>query len=335
VSAPLCLLLGRLQRDTIITADGAVRIDQLGGNLAYAAAACKLWGQSPGLISRVGEDFPAEWVDELASKGGDTRGIRVLDQPVDLRRFIGYQSVYRGGADHPIRQFAERGLAFPKLLLQYVKAPPRLDSKKERLPATLRPEDIPDEYRSAKVAHLCPMDYHSHSLMPAAVRQLGVATVTLDAGGGYMHPEFWNETPALVNGLTVFMAEETRLRMLFGTRTEDLQTMSEAIASYNCQAVLVYSREQNIRFYDRASRKHYQLPAYPARTVDITDNSSSLAGGFAAELGRGQDLLRALLVGSAMASLAAEGSGAFFLADTLPGLVEARAQALEQALRQM
>ncbi|MEX2162326.1 MAG: carbohydrate kinase family protein [Anaerolineales bacterium] len=333
MAAPLCLLLGRLQRDTIITADGAARIDQLGGNLLYAAAACRLLGGKPGLVTRVGNDFPRSWLEEISEKDCDVQGVRLLGQPQDLRRFIAYNSLYEITSEHPVKQFAAWGLPFPKSLLQYPGRLNRLDSKKERSPLTLRPDDLPEVYRGARVAHCCPMDFLSHSLMPAALRQLGATQVTLEAGDGYMHPEFWNEIPDLVNGLTLFRADESRLRALFGARTDDLWGMIEAIAAYNCAAVLVQRQARGYLFYTAADRTRYQLPAYPARTFDLTDKGSSFCGAFAAELARTQDLRRALLVAAALASLAAEGSGAFYVLDTLPGLVESRAQVLGDALK--
>ncbi|MEX1247154.1 MAG: PfkB family carbohydrate kinase [Anaerolineales bacterium] len=335
MSAPTCLLLGRLQRDTVITSDGAARIDQLGGNLLYAAAACRLRGESPGLLARVGSDFPPHWLQELTDKECDIRGVRVLDDPIDLRRFIAYSSVYQGRGDHPVKHFAKWGLPFPKILLQYPKGARRLDSKTQRSWLTLRPADLPQAYRGTRAAHLCRLEFLSHSIMPAALRQLEVTQVTLEAGSGYMHPAFWNEMPGLLNGLTVFISEEAQLRTLFGARTDDLWEMIETLASYNCAAVLVRLAAQGIRLYEAGSRKHYQLPAYPARTYDITDNGSSFGGCFAAELARSQDLPRALLVGAAVASLASEGSGAFYMLDCLPGLVESRSQALEQALKRI
>jgi len=45
---------------------------------------------APGLVARVGVDYPAEWLSTFARKGFDVRGVRVLSHPVDLRSFIAY-----------------------------------------------------------------------------------------------------------------------------------------------------------------------------------------------------------------------------------------------------
>jgi len=333
VAAPALLLLGRLQRDTIITADGKARVDQAGGNLLYAAAACRLWGKNPGLVARVDREYPADWLEELANRGFDTQGIRVLDQAQDLRRFIAYTDTFTSKSDNPIKYFAKWELPLPKSLLGYPKDLRQPDSKKERGPLTLRAKDLPEAYRGAKGAHFCPLDYLSHSLMPAALREKGMMQVTLDAAPGYMLPEFWNELPDLVNGLTAFLVEEALLRALFKGRSEELWEMIEAIAAYNCSAVVVRSAARGLWLYEAAGRKRRHLPPYPARTYDISDTGSSFCGAFAAQLARSQDWERALLVGAATASLAAEGSGAFYIMDTLPGLAKSRVQLLEGALK--
>lgn len=332
-SAPSCLLLGRLQRDTILNASGEVQIDQPGGNLLYAASAYKLWGAVPGLVSRVGSDYPAEWQARIRAQRLDTGGIRRLDEPADLRRFVAYSDVLTAHRENPIKYFAKLDLPFPKSLLGYGGQAPHLDSKRERDALSLRKEDIPAAYQRAPAAHLCPLDYFSHKLMPAALRELGTATVTLDAARGYMHPDFIAEIPEMVNGLTVFLTTEERLTTLFTGRSRDPWEMMAAIASFNCQAVVVHSVNRGQWLLDAAAGKRYHVPAYPSRLRDVTNASSSFCGGFAAGLQRTQDLLRATLYGNAIQSLAMEGSGAFYLDETLPGLAESRLLSLSEAVQ--
>lgn len=330
---PECILLGRLQRDTIITSDGKARIDQPGGNLLYAAAACRLWGNNPGLIARVGSDFPAGWIHEMAIHGLDTRGIRLLGEPQDLRRFIAYEEIDKLSYDNPVKHFARLKFPFPKPLLGYQAPRQTLDSKRERSTLALRKEDIPEVYRGAEAAHLCPLDFFSHSLMPAALREIGVKQITMEAGGNYMHPSFWDEIPHLVNGLALFVVRNEQLRALFSERSEDLWQMAETMTSFNCRAVLIRSAARGLWLYDADSKRRVHLPAFPARRYDITDKGSSLSGGLLAGLVQSQDLQQAMLIGAAIASLSVEGSGPFYVSEALPGLVEARIKSLEAAIQ--
>ena len=84
---PDSLFLGQLEREYLINAQGQIFIDQPGGNLLHAAAGFHLWGQSAGLISRVGSDYPLEWLDGFEREGFDIAGIKQLDQTIDLRSF--------------------------------------------------------------------------------------------------------------------------------------------------------------------------------------------------------------------------------------------------------
>lgn len=330
---PSCVLFGRLNRDTIITSDGKVRVDQPGGNVLYAAAASRLWGVDSGLVARAGSDYPSEWIQGLAERGLDTRGIRILNEPQDLRRFFAYKDVEHYTTENPVKHFARLGLAFPKSLLDYQAPKQKLDSKRERSSLTLRREDIPEEYRGAEAAHFCPMDFFSHALLPAALREMGIRQIMLEAGNNYMHPQFWDEIPGLVNGLSVFIVRDEQLRALFSERGEDLWEMAALLGSFNCGAVLIRTAARGYWLYETESGGRTRLPGFPARRYDITDEGSSFCGGYLAALVQSADVQRALLVGAAISSLAVEGSGPFYVADTLPGLVEARIKSLEAAIQ--
>lgn len=330
---PSCILFGRIEQDTIITADGNALIDQPGGNLLYAASAYGVWGDTPGLVSRVGSDFPHAWEATLSAQRLDTHGVVRLEQSADLRRFIAYSDVVTAHRENPIRHFARHNLSFPKSLLGYQAPVEPLDSKRERNALSLRPEDIPAAYQGAKAAHLCPLDYYSHRLLPATLREQGTEIITLDAGRGYMHPDFIAELPELVNGLTVFLTTEERMLNLFAHRSQDNWKLIDTLGSFNCRAVVVHSVHRGQWLLDVDARKRYQIPPYPARLSDITHASSSFCGGFIAGLLRTQDFLRATLYGNALQSLAMEGSGAFYVEETLPGLAESRLQSLTSAVQ--
>ena len=59
---PEAVLIGRLRREYILPAASPARVDGLGGNLAYAAAAFASWGGKAGLVARVNTEFPLEWL---------------------------------------------------------------------------------------------------------------------------------------------------------------------------------------------------------------------------------------------------------------------------------
>ena len=92
----------------------------------------------------------------------------------DLRQFIAYTDLHTRFTDDPVGHFARLQMTFPKALLGYMDADERTDKLDVRSQLALRESDLPKNYHYAKAAHLCPMDYLTHSLLPAALRQIGL-----------------------------------------------------------------------------------------------------------------------------------------------------------------
>ncbi|HSB67292.1 MAG TPA: carbohydrate kinase family protein [Anaerolineales bacterium] len=329
------VIAGQLKRDFALLASGKALVDVPGGNLIYAASGFGVWEQADkaGLLARVGEDYPHEWLDEMRRRGFDTQGIRILPEAVDLRNFYTYTDVYTKLVEDPAAHFTRLQHPFPKALLNYARPANNYDSRSRLTSTSLRQSDIPEDYLDATAAHLCPIDYLTHTLLPAVLRQNGFSTVTLDPSEGSMSPTFWDDIPALVTGLTAFLPNEQKMRMLFHGRSTDLWEMMEIIADYGCEIVIVKRGEGGQYLYDRATRAKWEIPAYPARVVDITGTGDAYCGGFLAGYRQTYEPIQAALFGSVSASLTVEGSGAFYALDGLPGLAQARLNALKEGVR--
>ena len=348
-SPPRAIFAGQLSREYAIfskreapngslESDGYIGLDVPGGNLVYAAAGYAVWEPSPppGLIARVGEDYPQEWLETYARRGFDMRGVRVLPEAMDLRSFFVYTSSTTRVTDDPVSYFADLGIPFPKALLGFRRPPATaLDSRTRLNPYSLRQSDIPVDYLDASAAHLCPLDFLTHSLVPAILRQAGITTLTLDPSAGYMNPIYWNDIAALLTGLTAFMPSEEEARALFHGRSSDLWQMAEALAAYGCEVIVIKRGGNGQIVYDAARRLHWEIPAYPARVVDPTGVGDAFAGGFLAGYRRAYDPLEATLLGSISASLTIEGHGPLYALDGLPGLAQARVEALRSAVRKV
>ncbi len=94
-------------------------IDQAGGSLFYSAAGLALWENDIGLVGRVSEDFPREWVEKVEQLGMDSRGIRFLSELFDQRWFCAYTDTETRHLDRPVAHFTRVGMPFPKSLLGY------------------------------------------------------------------------------------------------------------------------------------------------------------------------------------------------------------------------
>lgn len=336
-TSPRFLLAGRLSRDYLVFPSGKALADIPGGNVLYAAAGLALWEPqpAPGMVARVGQDYPQSWLEDFARWGLDTRGVRLLPQAVDVRSFSAYADRSTRLADDPVSHFARLGLPFPKSLLGYKPDTHLLDSRTQLQVTSLRQGDLPADYFNATAAHLCPVDYLTHSVLPAILRQAEFTTVTLDPCPGYMNPTFWSDVPALLTGLTAFLPSEEEVRSLFQGRSTDLWEMAAALAAYGCEIVVIKRGAGGQLLYDAATRARWEISAYPSRVVNPVGVGDAFCGGFLAGYRRTFDPVEAVLYGSISASLVIEGDQPNYVLDTLPGLPDARLEALRQGVRRV
>ena len=334
---PRFIIAGTLTRDYYITHEDEPVLDVLGGNVPYAAAGLKLWEHAPppGLLARVGEDFPEAWLDDLTARGFDTRGVHILPENVDVRNFYLYKDKITRVTGDPIPHFARLGIPFPKALLGYKDTSHGLDSRTDLNATSLRQNDIPDAYMDASGVHICPLDFMTHSLLPTVLRQAGITTITIDPAPGYMNPTFYDDVPTLMPGLTAFITAEDDLRALFEGHTKDLWEMAEALTAYGCENIVIKRGERGQWLYTAASKERWEIPAYPARIENPTGVGDAFCGGFLAGYRRTYEPLEAVLHGNISAAIVSEGAGIFFALDVLPGLVEARLASLRQSIRKI
>ncbi|MFN2144226.1 MAG: carbohydrate kinase family protein [Anaerolineales bacterium] len=331
---PTYLIFGKLRREFLITPSNKVIADQPGGCLLYAAEGVGLWleaDQKIGLIARVGEDYPRDWLDMLEENGYLIDGIKVLPEEIDLRYFRAYTDLRTYHHDDPVSHFTKRGLTMPKSLLGYQPLkPPR--SLREVLPTSLRQSDFPESYTGARAAHLTGLDFLSHTITPPYLRQQGVQIVTLDPGP-YMHKENLSDVKSMVIGLTAFLPSEDQLGQLFLNQTTDLREMIEEVATWGVEIVVVKRAWQGQMVYHSVTNKCYEIPAYPSKMVDPTGAGDVFAGGFLAGLMITGSPTQAVLYGNVSASFAVEGSGVFYTQDALPGLQQARLESIRDSIR--
>ncbi|MBU4225600.1 MAG: carbohydrate kinase family protein [Chloroflexi bacterium] len=332
---PTFVIAGRLRRDYLLPPVGHPLIDVPGGDLLYAAAGLAAWEGSIGLLARVGEDYPHEWLRSFEQRGLDTRGIRILPEHLDLRFFQAYLDPLTPQRNNPVAHFGRLGLTYPKALLGYQPPSEVQDNRKMAEPASPRPADIPEDYLNASAVHLCPLDYLTHNRLISAFRQGRTSMLTLDPSAAYMTPATWLDVCRLLHGLTAFLPSEEELRALFWGDSNDLWEMAEELAAQGCELIVIKRGGHGQMLYDAPSRKRWEIPAYPAHLADPSGAGDSFCGGFLAGYRQTYDPLRAVLYGNVSASLTIEGSGAFHALDALPGLAQARLDSLAEIVRQV
>jgi hypothetical protein len=336
-TSPRFIFAGQLNRQYVVMPSGEVLLDQPGGNALYAAIGNAVWEPDPppGLVARVGEDYPQDWLDAFERRGLDVRGVRVLPEAVDVRSFFAYLDRNTRSYDDPVAHFARLELPFPKALLGYRNPLSPLDSRTQLLATSLRQGDIPGDYLDASAAHLCPLDYLTHSVLPAMLRHAEFTTVTLDPSPGYMNPTYWGDVPSLITGLTAFLPAEEDVCALFEGRSNDLWEMAEALSAYGCEIMVFKCGARGQLLFDAASHTRWEISPYPAQVVNPTGAGDAFCGGFIAGYRKSYDPLEAVLYGNISASLVVEGHDPYYALDTLPGLPQARLDALRSSVRKV
>lgn len=150
---PSVVLLGNLLVDDVVLADGTTRMQQAGGALLYGALGATLWGARPGLVSVLGDDYPASILERLRQRGVDLQGVHPLGRP-GVRTWLLYEG--------QVRQLINR-LGCP--------------THEEVSP---QPSFIPTEWAEAPAFHLAPMPFEVQRELLTAIRRHGSAFVSID-----------------------------------------------------------------------------------------------------------------------------------------------------------
>jgi sugar/nucleoside kinase (ribokinase family) len=329
------LIAGQIRREYIITPGGKAVLNAPGGNLLYAAAGLGVWDTSAGLISRVGTDFPDTWLDFIKNHGFDNRGIKKIEDELDLRSFIAYTDDNIIDIENPVAHFSRLGMQFPKDLLGY--SPYKLNPgiRPEENPYSFRILDIPEDYPDATAIHICPLDIFSQGLLLSKFHQTNIHTVTLEISAEYMNISYWDNLPKLVKDTTAFITSEDQIRNLFIGRTTDLWEMAKGITNFGCEFVIIKRGLSGQLLFENATGKRWAIPAYPSRVTDPTGAGNAFCGGFLYGYRSTYDPLDAALHGNISASLAVEGTGCFYAMNCLPGFAKARMEVLKSNVQKI
>ncbi|MBP7690850.1 MAG: hypothetical protein KA764_02990 [Anaerolineales bacterium] len=330
---PQYIFVGGLREDYALTAAGEMHLRKLGGNAVYAAAGARVWAARTGLVGRVGANYPAEWLEQLAARGLDVAGVKVLPDAQDTRTFYAYRSLEERQDTEPATHFARLGRALPPELEGYATS---TDGQEERTrfgPLAARPTEIPAEYLTARGAHLAPCEFVVHNTFPATFRRSHIRYITCDPSVRYMQPAFSDDVKQIVNGLDAFLPSEMEARAFFREPLADLWEAAEAFGALGAKLVVLKLGARGQFLYDTAGGRRWHMPAYPAKVRDVTGAGDAYCGGFLVGLAETDDPVEAALRGAVSASLVVEGTGALYALDSTPGLARARLDALRGSVR--
>lgn len=309
---------GGLRIDYLITHDGQAHEGLPGGNALFAAVGAAIWGDGVGLWARLGENYPAHWLAELARRGLDTAGLVRVSGQQDHRTFFAYTPNGRRDDTYPAAHFARIGRPLPPELRDYVHSTPGQDNPDTYEPLALRPEDWPEAYEGATAVHLSPQALRSHRLIPAALRQQGIGCLTLDPGERYMIPPLRAYLPEFLPHLDAFLPSDQEVRSLFGEAV-DYYWAAEQLAAWGARLVVIKRGAEGVLVREENGRFTHLRPFHQPgdrRVVDVTGAGDAFCGGFLVGFSQTQDPIQAAKMGLVSASFVVEGYGALYALTT-------------------
>lgn len=322
--------LGGLRIDYLITAQGEVGLGEMGGNALYSAVGARLWGQEVGIVARVAQNYPREWLERVAAAGIDTSGVRWVPGRHEMRTFYAYQPDGSRVESNPEPYFAALGMALPEGLQGFT---PASSDQSEAAYAALSvaPGDIPDSFCRVRAFHLAPNDLSSHQAVTSFLRARGVSFLTLDPGAGYMRPGREAEVRALLEGVDVFLPSREEAQTLLGRGGLDAVRI---LAGWGPTIVVLKMGAQGSIVY--ASRRHrcWHIPTYPGRVQDVTGAGDAYCGGFMVGYVGTGDPVEAALYGTVSASFVIEGFGALYACQFNRWQAETRLRQLRELVQE-
>ncbi|WP_297500870.1 PfkB family carbohydrate kinase [Thermococcus sp.] len=258
------VVLGHVSIDTIVFPDGR-KIDIPGGAAAAVATSAALAGAKVGLVTKIGADFPREWLERLVQYV-DIRGVQILPG-----RTIHIWVIYRedGSVESPV----EMGVA-------------------ERMGET----PIPEEYLNAKLFHIAPIPPEEQLKV---IKRLEGKRISLDFNPTYYRD--YLQKPKLVRELIsrseVVFPNEREATLITGL--ENVRESAEELYSRGAKLVVITRGEKGVLVYDG---DFHEFPALTVEgEIDPTGAGDAFAGGFLAGLVKGKNLEECARLGLEMA----------------------------------
>ncbi|MCB0794069.1 MAG: bifunctional hydroxymethylpyrimidine kinase/phosphomethylpyrimidine kinase [Flavobacteriales bacterium] len=272
--------VGTVAFDRIETPFG--KVDKVvGGAATYISLAASFFTDGVGLVSVVGEDFPEETMNEMRRRGIDLKGLEVLK---------GKESFFWAGRYHYDMNSRDTLETRLNVLLD------------------LDPE-LPEEYRSAQYLMLGNLD---PAVQAKVLEQMSPrpAMVVMDTMNFWMDSALEKLENVIAN-VDILAINDAEARQLSGEHS--LVKAAKKIMAMGPTYLVVKKGEHGALLF--SDDRVFFAPALPLEDiVDPTGAGDTFAGGFMGFLARTGDhsfenLKRAIIVGSALASFCCERFG--------------------------
>lgn len=288
------ITVGHFAIDLILSPKIPIPKPSLGGAPTYVSLAARKLDAQVSVISKVGEDFPDEYLALLNANAVDLSGLKKV-----------------------------KGASTTKFVLKYENWKRKLQLKSRAPPIFL--QDIPS-FLKAKAIHIAPI---ANEISREVTQRLRTQTNTLslDPQGyvrrfdrrGNMHLERWSD-PVVLRQIDLYKSSLNEIEAVTGLA--NLHSAMKKIHEYGAKIVMVTRgmKGSTLLFEDRL----YDLPAYKPKVVkDPTGAGDTFIGAFLAEYIKGKEPVWCACVGSAASS--------FVIEDVGPAMFEEKEETYERA----
>jgi len=272
--------VGHFAIDLIFSPTIAQPRDTLGGPPTYCSLAARKMDAYVSVISKVGHDFPTEYIDWLASSKIDLSGLRRVE-----------------------------GASTTRFILKYEKGKRRLQLKSRAPP--IEPGDIPESLES-KAIHAAPI---ANELSSETIGRLRSTTGLLSLDPQGLVRRFDSEgnvtlrrmeASQILKNIDIFKSSVDELNCF--VNIDDVRLALKKIHEHGVEIAIVTKGIEGSILSHRG--KICEIPACkPKIFADATGAGDAFIGAFLAEYVRGKNVEWCACVGSASASFVVEGVG--------------------------
>jgi ribokinase len=314
------LATGGIILDNVITADGAVHLDGLGGNAVYSAAGARLWSRRVACVGLVPRNYPSVVLAPLVDAGVDLSGVRRVEVDVAAPEWFFHRpdGSRVDGLHAPsgaLRTFGLPDGQIDPADARRFEAHLRGEGESEggfgafRAAHPVEPGDVPEAFwTAASGLHCGPNRLDAQHRLLARARAAGLA-VSLDPGrqARDMTPA---DLDAFLNECDIFLPSEAEIRILV-PGDEPLAAL-RGLAQRG-GAVIAGKLGASGSVVIAPGGEAVAIPPHPVPAPDPTGAGDAYAGGFLAGFLATRDPVLAACCATVSASFAVEGFGPYRL----------------------
>ena len=302
------VVLGCLCIDNVVNSDGVKRLRQFGGNCAYGAAGMHLWESgSIGIVSRIGYDFPREWVKQLEGTGIDTEGIR----EVNKRHMMYSGMLYDARGDRKELTFSEDPEADgDDVIVGFPVMTPEMVTQAHEDFAPLA-SDSPSRYDDANYIMIASRHYDRQLAYAKYFRKANPGChIVMDLGQDYLHPSWKERIVELFSLVDIVVPSEDEVKRLMGRDFDDMELAARLLCSeYGANNACVKVGRDGSIVYEKDKDRITRVGICKVDAKDPTGAGDSFCGGFTVGLKETGSFVEAAKYGAVSSSFIIENFG--------------------------